>query len=129
MVLMAGRRELWAECTGDLLSGTPRPGAEVGPPCTPVTDDVSQVFPGRAAQAFTGGVPTFNMEVDEVELHPQGPRAQHSDQVSQASSSDAAGIASPPGGAALQWQPTTTLVPLHMALMVPVDRCGSTRRT
>ena len=97
----------------DLLSGTPRPGAEVGPACTPVTDDINQAFPGRAAQAFAGGIPTFNMEVDDVELHPQVPRAQHADQVSQASSSIAAASASPPAGAALQWQPAVALVPLE----------------
>ena len=96
----------------DRWAGTPKAGANVGPSLTPTTDNAMESTSGRAAQAFPEVVPAFNMEVKEVEPHPQPPRAQLDEQVSQASSSVSTEAGSPPADAALQWQLTVVLVPL-----------------
>ena len=94
------------------LTATPGLGAKAGPALTPTTDVTMEASGVRSAEAFAAGVPAFNMEVEVDALHPQSSRAQHYEQVSQASSSVAAMDASPPAAADLQWQPVVALVPL-----------------
>ena len=57
----------------DRLAGTPKPDANLGPSLTPATDSAMEPTSGRAAQAFPTVVPAFNVEVEEVESHPQSP--------------------------------------------------------
>ena len=95
------------------LTATPSLGAKAGPALTPTTDVTMEASGVRSAEAFAAGVPAFNMEVEADELHPQSSRAQHDEQVSQASSSVAEMDVSPPAAADLQWQPTVAFVPLE----------------
>ena len=98
--------------TIELLSGTPKPPVQPGPSFTPQTGVIMEPCGGCGAPPLLTEVPAFHLESNEDEFHSQPPRAQHHDQVSQASSPIAASCASPPADAVLQWQPTVALTPL-----------------